>query len=199
MYLASVVNLGIIWCFGFFFLESLDDLWWGVQQRDHVLASRCSETGQHSDTVCYYCSENAVCAMSCVLKNNGKVLIILKFTKPLSIRSSVCCRIRPLLRATCLPAESICASWATHDTLVGCSCQMVHTRWMSLAILVFAPLFQWSVYYVILILCYTYFTHLYAEPSVVRKMSCKKYYICFKDSATIVGQKQYTKICQAKR
>ena len=24
MYLASVVNLGMIWCFGFFFLESLD-------------------------------------------------------------------------------------------------------------------------------------------------------------------------------
>ena len=40
MYLASVVNLGIIWCFGFFFLESLDDLWWGVQQRDDALASR---------------------------------------------------------------------------------------------------------------------------------------------------------------
>ena len=25
MYLASVVNLGMIWCFGFFFLELLDD------------------------------------------------------------------------------------------------------------------------------------------------------------------------------
>ena len=24
VYLASVVNLGMIWCFGFFFLESLD-------------------------------------------------------------------------------------------------------------------------------------------------------------------------------
>ena len=26
MYLASVVNLGMIWCFGFFFLELLDDV-----------------------------------------------------------------------------------------------------------------------------------------------------------------------------
>ena len=25
VYLASVVNLGMIWCFGFFFLELLDD------------------------------------------------------------------------------------------------------------------------------------------------------------------------------
>ena len=40
VYLASVVNLGMIWCFGFFFLESLDDLGWGVQQRDDALASR---------------------------------------------------------------------------------------------------------------------------------------------------------------
>ena len=31
----------MIWCFGFFFfLESLNDLWWGVQQRDDALASR---------------------------------------------------------------------------------------------------------------------------------------------------------------
>ena len=46
-----LVNLGMIWCFGFFFLESPDDLWWGVQQRDDVLASLddVAETGQRSD------------------------------------------------------------------------------------------------------------------------------------------------------
>ena len=39
MYLASLVNLGMIWCFGFFFLEILDDFDEESQQRDDGLAS----------------------------------------------------------------------------------------------------------------------------------------------------------------
>ena len=54
MYLASLVNLGMIWCFGFFFLESLDGF--DEETNNDAIASRCSETGQHSDTPPMICA-----------------------------------------------------------------------------------------------------------------------------------------------